>query len=67
MVDIVFFLWEGFLVANPLGTPGSVQWLPVSIHLCICQALAEPLRKTAIAGSYQEASTIVSVLGGCIG
>jgi hypothetical protein len=29
----------------PLGTPCSVQWLAVNIHLCICQALAEPLRK----------------------
>jgi hypothetical protein len=28
-----------------LGTLCSVQWLAVSICLCICQALAEPLRK----------------------
>ena len=27
-----------------LGTLCSVQWLAVSIQLCICQALAEPLR-----------------------
>ena len=28
-----------------LGTPCSVQWLAVSIHLCICKALTEPLRR----------------------
>jgi hypothetical protein len=27
----------------PLGTPCSVEWLAVSIHLCICLALVEPL------------------------
>jgi hypothetical protein len=29
----------------PLGTPHSVQWLVTSIHFCICQALAEALRR----------------------
>jgi hypothetical protein len=29
----------------PLGTLCSVQWIAVSIHFCICQALAEPLRR----------------------
>jgi hypothetical protein len=29
-------------LAPTLGTLCSVQWLDVSIHLCICQALAEP-------------------------
>ena len=29
----------------PLGTLYSVQWLDVSICLCICQALAESLRR----------------------
>ena len=28
----------------PLGFPGSVQWLAMSIWICISQALAEPLR-----------------------
>jgi hypothetical protein len=27
----------------PLGSPCSVQWLAVNIHICICQALGEPL------------------------
>ena len=29
----------------PLGSLNLVQWLAVIIHLCICQALAEPFRK----------------------
>jgi hypothetical protein len=29
----------------PLGTACSVKWLTVNICLCICQALAEPLRR----------------------
>ena len=30
-------------LASPLGTLCSVQWMAKSIHLCICQALAESL------------------------
>jgi hypothetical protein len=29
----------------PLGTLFSVQWMTVSIHFCIFQALADPLRR----------------------
>jgi hypothetical protein len=29
----------------PLGCPGSVQWLAVSICICIGQVLVEPLRE----------------------
>jgi hypothetical protein len=32
-------------LSPPLESQCSVQWLVVSIHLCICQALAEPLRR----------------------
>jgi hypothetical protein len=32
-------------LALSLGTLCSVQWMAVSIHFCICQALAEPLRR----------------------
>jgi hypothetical protein len=50
----------------PLGTPWStVQWLAVSTHLCICQALAEPLRRhlyQAHLSMHSLASTIVSAL-----
>jgi hypothetical protein len=52
-----------------LGTPCSVQWLAVSIHLCICKALAGPLRRQpyqAPLSMYFLASTIVSGLGNCI-
>jgi hypothetical protein len=28
----------------PLQSPCSVRWLAASIHICICQTLAEPLR-----------------------
>jgi hypothetical protein len=33
--------------SGPSSTPpsSSVQWLAASFHLCICQALAEPLRR----------------------
>ena len=34
-----------FSLTPPLGTLFIVQWLAVSIHLCICQDLAESLRR----------------------
>jgi len=53
----------------PLGSLCSVQWLAVSLQLCISQALAEPLRRQL----YQApevmhflASAIVSGFGVCI-
>ena len=52
-----------------LGTPHSVQWLAVSIHLCICKALAEPLRRQPYqvpVSKHFLASTIVSGFGNCI-
>ena len=52
----------------PFGTPCSVQWLAVSLCLCICQALAEPLRRQLYQArdSKHLASTIVSGFGDCI-
>jgi hypothetical protein len=53
----------------PLGTQCSVQWLAVSIHLCICQTLAEPLRRQpyqAPVSKHILASAIVSGFGNCI-
>ena len=53
LVDIVLLplrlqntsaLWV-LSLATPLGTLCSVQWLAESLHLCICQALAEPPRR----------------------
>jgi hypothetical protein len=36
--------WELY-IAPSLGTLCSVQWMTVTIHFCICQALVEPLRR----------------------
>jgi hypothetical protein len=49
-----------------LGIPCSVQWLAVSIHLCICQAVAEPLRRQlyqAPVSKHFLSCTSVSVFG----
>ena len=73
-----FSLWElwGILqtlsapldisLARPLGTLCSVQWLTESTHLCICQALAESLKRQlyqAPVSKHLFASTIVSGFG----
>jgi hypothetical protein len=53
-------------LGTPLGTPCLVQWLTVSICLCICQALTEPLRRQlyqAAVSMYFLPSTIVSGFG----
>ena len=56
-------------LAPSLGTLCSIQWMAVSIHFCICQALAEPLRRQlyqAPVSKHFLASTIVSGFGDCI-
>jgi hypothetical protein len=56
-------------LAPPLGTLCFVQWMAVSIHFCICQALAEPLRRQLYQAHVSKlllASTIVSGFGDCI-
>jgi hypothetical protein len=56
-------------LALSLGTLCSVQCMIVSIHFCICQALAEPLRRQlhqAPASKVLLASAIVSGFGDCI-
>jgi hypothetical protein len=53
----------------PSETPCSVQWLAASIHLCICQALAEPLRRQpyqAPVSKYFLVSAIAYGFGDCI-
>jgi len=53
----------------PWGTLFSVQWLAVSICLCICQVLAEPLRRQlyqAPDSKHFLASTTVTGFGGCV-
>jgi hypothetical protein len=53
-------------LAPSLGTLCSVQWMAVSIHFCICQAQAEPLRRQLYQATVSKlllASTIVSGFG----
>jgi hypothetical protein len=56
-----------FLSLAPLlGILCSVQWMAVRIHLCICQVLAEPLRRElyqAPVSKHVLASTTVSGFG----
>jgi hypothetical protein len=52
-------------LAPSLGTLGSVQWMTVSIYFCICQSLAEPLRRQLYQAPVSKlllASTICWVL-----
>jgi hypothetical protein len=56
-------------LAPSLGTLCSIQWMAVSIHFCISQALAEHLRRQLYQAPDSKlllASTIVSGFGGCI-
>jgi hypothetical protein len=56
-------------LAPSLGTMCSVQWMAVSTHFCICQALAEPFRRQqyqAPVSMLLLTSTVVSAIGGCI-
>jgi len=53
----------------PMGIPFSVQWLVESIRLCICQALAEPLRRQlyrAPVSTHFLASAMLSGFDGCV-
>jgi hypothetical protein len=56
-------------ITPPLGTPCSGQWLAESIHLCIFQAPAEPLRRElyqAFVSKHLLAPLIVSGFDDCI-
>ena len=56
-------------LAPPLGSLCSVQWLAANISLCICKALAGPLRRQPYQAPFSKhflASTIVSGFGDCI-
>jgi hypothetical protein len=58
-----------FSLAPSLGTLCFVQWMAVSIHFCICQALAEPLRGQLYQVTVSKlllASSIVSRFGVCL-
>ena len=54
---------------SSIKVPSSVQWLAESICLCICQSLADPLRRQpyqAPVSKHFMASAIVSGFGDCI-
>jgi hypothetical protein len=68
----MFLLW-GFSslvlsLAPLLGTLCSAQWMIVSIHFCICQALAKALRRQLLSGFCQQALVSIchSGFGGCL-
>jgi hypothetical protein len=73
---LLFFLWlqtpspPSVLSLTPLlETLCSGQWLAVSIYLCICKALAGPLRRQLYQAPVRKhflASTIVYGFGNCI-
>jgi hypothetical protein len=50
-------------LTSPVGNPCSVQWLAVSICLCICQALAGPLRKQLYQDSFNHFLSSTIALG----
>ena len=57
------------VLTPPLRSLCRVQWLAASIHVCICQALAETLRRQlyeAPVSKHFLASTIVTGFGVCI-
>jgi hypothetical protein len=56
-------------LTSPLGSLHSVQWLAVSILICLSQDLAEPLRRQLYqvpVSKHFLASAIVSALGVCM-
>ena len=58
-----------FSLSPSLWSPCSVQWFAASIPLCICQALAEPLRRQlylAPVSKHFLASATVFGFGVCI-
>jgi hypothetical protein len=60
--------WVLYL-AHSLGNIFSVQWMAVSIHFCVSQALAEPLCRQLYQAPVSKlllASTIVDSFGGCL-
>jgi hypothetical protein len=56
-------------LAPLLGILCSIQWMAVSIYFCICQALAESLRRQLYqvpVSQFLLVSAIVSGFGGCL-
>ena len=53
-------------LAPPLGTLWSVQWMAVSLHFCICQVLAEPLRRQLYQAPVSKHLLASTVMSGCV-
>ena len=52
-------------ITPPLGSPCSVQWLTVSIHICIGQALADPLRRQIYQAHVSKHFLASAIVFGC--
>jgi hypothetical protein len=79
-VLVGWYCCSSYGIANPhrsfspfsnssIGALCSVQWLAASIYVCICQPLAEPLRRQLYQASVSKpflTSTILSLFGDCI-
>ena len=50
----------------PVGTPHSVQWLAVNICLCICKALARPLRRQVHQAPFSKHFLISTIVLGLV-
>ena len=69
MPDKTLSVSSVFPLAAPLESLCSVQWLAVSIHICITQHLAEPLRRQlhqVPVSKHRLASATVSGFGICM-
>jgi hypothetical protein len=53
-------------LALPLGSPGSVRWLPMSICICIGQALVEPLREQLYQAPISKGFLVSTIGEGCL-
>jgi hypothetical protein len=72
----MFLLWgckplqlPGTFPSSLIGDLFSIQWMILSIHFCISEALAEPLRRQLYQAPVTKlllTSAIVSGLGGCL-
>jgi hypothetical protein len=47
------------------GTASSIQWMTVSIHLCICQTLADPLRRQPYQAPISKHFPASTTASGC--
>ena len=58
--------WE-LSLAPSLGTLCSVQWMSVSIHFCIRQALTDPLRRQLYQSPVPKLLLASAIVSGFVG